>query len=264
MRTTGRWHSAFAVLLLVPAASLPAQRAEATQQQGGSRAAGATDVLRLEQYLDWEDVQDPQLSPDGRQIVYTRRWVDKLNDQWKSSLWIMSVDGTKNRYLLDGSDAQWAPDGSRIAYVARGEPAGSQIFVRWMDAEGAVTQLTRLTESPSAIRWSPDGKWISFSMLVPLKDDWRIPMPAAPRGAKWVEPPRVVQKLNYRRDRQGFVEDGFTHLFVVSADGGGTARQVTTGNFNHGGARWMPDGKRLVFSGLREPDAEYRWRESEV
>jgi dipeptidyl aminopeptidase/acylaminoacyl peptidase len=133
-----------------------------------------------------------------------------------------------------------------------------------MDAEGAVTQLTRLTESPSGLQWSPDGKWIAFSMFVPKRDNWSIAMPAPPRGARWTEPPRIVQKLNYRRDGSGFVEDGSTHIFVVSADGGGTPRQVTSGDFNHGSPRWTADGKALLFSGLRVPNAEYHWRESEI
>ena len=88
-------------------------------------------------------------------------------------------------------------------------------------------------------------------MLVPAKNDWRIDMPAAPKGAKWTEAPRIVQKLNYRADRQGFIEDGNTHIFVLSADNGGTPRQITSGAFNHGAPRWMPDGKSIVFSGLR-------------
>ena len=265
VRASTRWLSALCVLLVVPERSSSAQSSPNVPPQGASRAAArSSDVLHLEQYLDWEDVQDPQLSPDGKQVLYTRRWVDKVNDQWKSSLWIMNVDGSRNRFLLDGSDARWSPDGSRVAFVSKGEPAGSQIFVRWMDAEGAVTQLTRLAENPSGVEWSPDGKWLAFSMLVPARDDWRIPMPAAPRGAKWVEAPRIVQKLNYRRDRLGYVEDGSTHIFVVSADGGGTPRQVTSGNFNHGTPRWTPDGKRIVFSGLRVADAEYAWRETEI
>jgi dipeptidyl aminopeptidase/acylaminoacyl peptidase len=254
----------FSALIVIPFLASAQQATRAAQQQGAARAPRSPASLRLEQYLDWEDVQDPQLSPDGKQIIYGRRWVDKINDQWKTSLWIMSIDGTKNRFLLDGSDAKWSPDGTRIAYVTRGEPNGSQVFVRWMDAEGAVTQLTHLTENPSALEWSPDGKWLAFTMLVPERDDWKIAMPAAPKGAKWVESPRIVQKLNYRRDRQGYVEDGSTHIFVLSADGGGTPRQVTTGNFNDGAFRWMPDGKRIVFSGLREADAEYAWRESEI
>ncbi|NIR78161.1 MAG: hypothetical protein GWM92_05995, partial [Gemmatimonadetes bacterium] len=48
--------------------------------------------------------------------------------------------GSRNRFLLDGSQATWSPDGTRIAFVAEGEPEGNQIHVRWMDAEGAVSQ----------------------------------------------------------------------------------------------------------------------------
>ena len=232
-----------------------------------------SDRLSLQDYLDWEDVQDPQLSPDGKQVVFTRRWVDKMNDKWESSLWIMNADGSRARFLVNGSAPKWSPDGARIAYSATpsgastapgGAPPATQIFVRWMDAEGAVTQLTHLNETPAAIEWSPDGKWLAFTMQVPAKNDWRIDMPAAPKGAKWTEAPRIVQKLNYRADRQGFIEDGNTHIFVLSADNGGTPHQVTSGAFNHGAPHWMPDGKSIVFSGNRVSDAEYQWRESDI
>ena len=97
----------------------------------------ASNRIALEQYLDWEEVQTPQLSPDGSQILFGRRWVDKMNDKWESSVWLMNADGTHPRQLVQGSDVKWSPDGKRIAYVSKGEPSGSQIFVRWMDAEGA-------------------------------------------------------------------------------------------------------------------------------
>jgi Tol biopolymer transport system component len=86
--------------------------------------------LSLESYLDMESVSNPQISPDGSEIVYTRGWVDKINDRRESSVWIMNADGSKNRFLVDGSAPVWSPDGTRIAYTASGEPAGSQIFVR--------------------------------------------------------------------------------------------------------------------------------------
>ena len=226
-------------------------------------AQPASDRLTLASYLDLEDVQSPKLSPDGKQIIYTRRWVDKLNDKWESSLWIMNADGSRNRFLVDGSEPQWSPDGMRIAYLAPGEPSGTQVFVRWMDAEGAASQVTRLTETPSDIAWSPDGKSIAFRALVLARDNWKIDMPPAPKGAKWTEAPRVVQRLRYRADRRGFVDDGYRHIFVVSADGG-TARQVTSGDWEHGAASWMPDGRTIVFEGLRVENADYQARESEI
>ncbi|HEX6053199.1 MAG TPA: DPP IV N-terminal domain-containing protein, partial [Gemmatimonadaceae bacterium] len=245
---------------------LSAPLAVGAQQPAQATNAVATPQpknLTLETYFDLEDVQDPQLSPDGKQVIYTRRWVDKLNDRWESSLWIMNADGSRARHLVDGSNASWSPDGSRIAYLARGEPTGTQVWVRFMDGDAAPTQITRLTESPSDLEWSPDGKWLAFRMLVPERDEWRIPMPAAPKGAKWVEPPRVVTRLNYRRDRQGFIDNGFRQIFVVPADGG-TARQVTSGPWEHGAPQWMKDGKAVVFSSLRTDSAEYAWRESEI
>ena len=49
---------------------------------GGVRAQDGE--LALEAYLDMETVSDPQISPDGSRIVYTRRWVDKVNDRSES------------------------------------------------------------------------------------------------------------------------------------------------------------------------------------
>ena len=124
---------------------------------GGVASAQAPAVrATLELYLELEDVDAPQISPDGKQIVYTRRWIDKVNDRWDSVVWVMSADGSKNRYLVDGSGPRWSPDGTRIAYIARGEPTGQQVFVRYMDAEGAVTQITRVEKTPGNLIWSPD------------------------------------------------------------------------------------------------------------
>jgi len=229
----------------------------------GAAAQERNDRLTLDLYLEWEQVADPQVSPDGLQIVFTRRWVDKINDRWESSLWIMNADGSKLRKLTDGSSPRWSPDGTRLAFLHQGEPRGTQLFVRWMDAEGATTQITRVEKAPSGIVWSPDGNSIAFSMLVPKEERWAIRLPARPEGAKWTADPRIVTKLDYRQDRQGFTDDGYRHVFLVPATGG-TPRQLTEGDFNHGDPEWTPDGTRILFSGLRTEDAEYAWRESDI
>lgn len=241
---------AFAALAFALVAALPAPA-----------QPRAPNLISLEQYLDWEDVQQPQLSPDGTQVIFTRRWVDKMNDKWETTLWIMNVDGTHQRALGQGSGVRWSPDGKRIAYVARGEPSGLQIFTRWMDAEGAVTQISHLTEAPSALEWSPDGKTIAFNMNVPTHDTWRIPMPAPPKGAKWTEAPKIVTRLNFRRDREGFTDESYRHIFTIPADGG-TPRQVTDGDWNHGAPSFSADGKSIVFSSLRVDDPEHQFRKS--
>lgn len=229
------------VLLLVTAVPVTAQ--------------SSRDRLALELFLDWEMVRTPQVSPDGKQIVYSRRWTDKINDKYEDEIWIMDADGARNRFLVKGSGAVWAPDSKRIAYVAPGQPTGAQIFLKWIDVPGE-TQLTRLERGPSNLSWSPDGKHIAFNMLVPGTPPLSVKMPTRPTGAKWVDPPRVVDRLSYRGDGSGWRPEGFPHIFVIS-DQGGTPRQITSGDYQHGSPDWLPDSKTIVFSGVRKPEAEY-------
>jgi dipeptidyl aminopeptidase/acylaminoacyl peptidase len=228
-------------------------------------------LLTTEHYLDWERVNDAQISPDGSHIAYTRQHVNQLEDKWESEIWMLNADGSEHRFLVKGSNTRWSPDGKRLLYLAEGEPKESQIFVRWVNAAGPPTQVTHVTETPRNAKWSPDGKSIAFSAFVADREKWTISMPPEPKGAKWTHEPRVVSTLHYRQDQIGFLEDGNTHLFVVPADGG-TPRQLTTGKWSvgagelRGGAAidWTPDGKSIVFDGNRSPDAELQYQASQL
>ena len=167
---------------------------------------------------------------------------------------------------MDGGGASWSPDGTRILYTARGEPQGSQLFVRWMDAEGLSTQITRLESGPSNPRWSPDGEWIAFTSRVSDKADFAgVELPARPDGAQWEREPKVVERPAYKRDGIGYVDTGWTHVFVVPANGG-TARQLTDGDWNHSSIEWSPDGTEIYFTSFRHEDADRpeHWQESEI
>jgi dipeptidyl aminopeptidase/acylaminoacyl peptidase len=230
-------------------------------------------LLDVKHYLDWESVADPQISPDGARILYTRRWVNKLEDRMDSEVWIMNADGSRARRIVEGSNARWSPDGTRILYLAEGEPRGTQLWVRWMDAEGATSQITRVEEGPRNPQWAPDGGSIAFVAFVPQERPWTVELPKAPEGAKWTKPPRVIDDLHYRFDRRGFTERGSLHLFVVTADGG-TPRQVTSGEWTVGalfegqpaGANfdWTPDGRAIVFEGLKDEPWDMAYQRSHV
>lgn len=229
--------------------------------------------LSLEAYLDLEEVGEARLSPDGRRIVYVREWFNPMSDARKSALWIMSADGSRNRYLTDGSSPRWSPAGDRLAFLACGTPGGDpdalaecgpgthqQIYVRLMDGsgEGSVTQVSRLTESASNLAWSPDGRVIAFNQFVERPDTWTVSPPGKPAGATWTAEPRIIDQIDYRQDRRGFDRPGSTHLFTVPADGG-TPRRLTDGDFDHGAPVWSPDGSTIYFDGFRAPDRDYTW-----
>jgi len=242
------------IALLLCAAVLPAQ----DEGTDAPRASG----LVLDKLLDWERVSSPRFSPDGERIVYTRSWTDKINDRMQSALWLMNRDGSGQRFLAEGSGARWSPDGTRLVFTKSGEPKGSQIHVLHLD-DRSVTQVTHLTESPSNVRWSPDGRSLAFNMQVAEQQGFPIKLPKKPKGAKWAPEPTVITRLSYRRDRSGYRKSGFRHIFVVDATGG-TARQVTLGDYDHGSPEWSARGEEIFFSGLRVDDADWQTRESDV
>lgn len=235
----------------------------------------SAEPLKLEAYLDIESVGDPQISPDGKQVIYTRTHIDKMTDKRSSSVWIMNSDGSKNRQLMSsGGNVRWSPDGERIAFIKADDKGKPQIFVRWMDVEGAISQVTYGTERPRGIFWSPNGKDIAFMSRIPRKSDFTVKLPGKPAGAKWQKDPLVIEDFLWHQDRIGPMNNGFDHIFVVTAEGG-TPRQLTEGNWHANTRRlgairsgahmsWAPDGSKIAFDGLAEENDGTRFTESYI
>jgi len=232
----------------------------------GSALAGADREFKAADVFNLEWAEDPQISPSGDVIVYARRWMDIQTDHRRSTLWTVNTDGTAHRPLtpvsMDVSSPRWSPSGDRLAYVASkgGKP---QLYVRWMDT-GQSARISHLPSSPGNLSWSPDGKRIAFIMNVKAKDKVHVSMPDKPEGADWAEPPQYIDELIYRFDGAGYVDEGYSQVFVIPADGG-TPHQVTEGDFNHQGPiSWTPDGKALIFAGNRHDDWRYDPLNSEI
>jgi dipeptidyl aminopeptidase/acylaminoacyl peptidase len=254
------------IAIAIAAATLTFAPFHALWAQDASHKLSAMDEFQLQLPTD------PQISPDGKRIVYVRRFNDPMTDKRYANLWIINADGTDHRPLTTGNRSdvspRWSPDGLRLAYLSDAD-GKQQLYIRWMDT-GQTARITNLEQSPDAIAWSPDGKMLSFSALVLGKGPHLADLPAPPSGAKWADPPTAYDRLVYRFNGSGYLKPGYMQIFVVDSEGG-APRQVTNGNFPNGGnefgpnrASWTPDGKYLIASVNRHAESEHEYLDTEV
>ena len=209
-----------------------------------NKAFDPMDVFELE----W--ASDPQVSSDGETIVYVRRSNDIMKDRVRSNLWRINTSGKNHRPLHSGFknsySPRWSPDNTKIAFVSNNS-GSTQIHMHWVGS-GETTVISQLQESPSSLSWSPDGKWLAFTMNVKGKSTSIVKSRTKPDGASWAKKPITVTTTRYQYDGRGIVEPSYRHVFVVPADGG-TARQLTNGNFNLT-ALWLGQLIAKIFSFL--------------
>ena len=226
----------------------------------------SANILQDVDVFELEHAGDPQASHDGKHIAYVRTSMDIMTDKARKNIWVLDVKSGDHRPMLSGRDNYdtpvWSPDDDRLAYVSNVE-GSYQLYSRWLDS-GQTALLSNLPSKPSAVSWSPDGKWLAFTMFVEEKRTPLAKMPAKPKGAEWADPVKEIDAVTYRSDGAGFLKTGYKQIFVIPADGG-SARQLTTGNFNHNGPlNWSSSGDKIFFSSNLREGWEYTPAESEI
>ena len=255
------WAALFSVgTLAMPSTALASNERE-------SLTTDSERYFKSEDIFNLEYVSEVQVSPNGKYVAYVRRSNDIMSDSSRANVWLASVDGKSHRPLLSSKKSyysiRWSPDGSRLAYLSN-EEGKPQLYVRWMDT-GQTALVTNVTSNPSNITWSPDGKHIAFTMSVDAKEKpLDIKMPKKPDGAKWSPSFQYITKARYQADGRGILEPAYTHIFIVPADGG-TARQLTSGNYHHNGRlSFSPDSDKIYFSANRSENWEYEPVEGDI
>ena len=224
------------------------------------------DVLRPLDVFDLEYAKDPRVSPDGQWVAYIRSAMDIQTDRSRTSLWLVNADGSWHREIANGpgsvSSPRWSPDGARLVWV-RSKEGVHDIRHLWME-DGSESSLATMKKRPSGITWSRDGKHLAFSRFVAVKPAPFVELPTAPAGAEWAPRPKVIDKVLWRDDGKGILENGHHQLFVLTSEGG-TPRQLTKDAFDHRGpVSWSDDGKHLIFSADRRENGALEPGDSEV
>ena len=214
--------------------------------------------------FDMEYASDPQVSPDGKSIAYVRHSMDRMTDKDTGQIWMIDLATGSNRPLVNGgtgaSSPRWSPDGTRLIYATAtdGKP---EVRLLYLDS-GRSFPLAQFLEGPSEAVWSPDGKHVAFSMFVKGEAPSFAKAPTPPEGATWNDGVKVIDKLTFRFDGAGYLEDGATQVFVLPVDGG-TPRQVTFGDADMQSPEWL-DNDTLLVSGNTADDRDLDPVESEI
>ncbi|MCI0464729.1 MAG: S9 family peptidase [Gemmataceae bacterium] len=225
--------------------------------------------MEIDDLFRFKRVADPQISPDGRWVVYALTTiVDPARNKSKSNVWLASTDGKVRRHLTTtekrDSSPRWSPDGKRILFQSN-RSGGTQLWVIDLGG-GEARQLTSISTEASNGTWSPDGKQIAFVSAVwpefsakPFKESDALNKKKMDERAESPVKAKVFTRLFYRH-WDDYVEDKRQHLFVIpfADDKAGEPRNVTPGDYDafptsstfesSVSFTFSPDGTHLLFT----------------
>ena len=200
-----------------------------------------------------EYASDPQISPDGENVLYQRNFKDIMTDRNLSNIWMVNFDGSFNMPITTGNkndfSPRWSHSGNKFTYKSNVD-GRTQLYL-YDVASKSTQKLTNMQSSIGNVIWSDDDKYLLFTSFVEKTDNKLISMPKKPKGAKWNQPPIEIDDMVYRYDGGGFRRPGSTQIFVLSSEGG-TPRQVTELDKNINSPVWMNNEKILFSANLSE------------
>lgn len=212
--------------------------------------------VEVEDLLRLKALDDPQMSPDGRKVVFTVQTVDPDKNRYLAHLWMGNVETGAVQQFTHGpvydTAPRWSPDGHRIAFL-RNQDGASHL---WMIAAGGgeAYRLDSLSEGAiGAPHWSPGGDKIAFTFR-PTHPDWTQDARQKRAARGLTDPPRVITRLRYKAEGLGFL-DLREHIWVCDAETG-EARQLTGGEFDDSDPTWSPDGGWIAFLSNRSDDPD--------
>ncbi|UWZ85309.1 S9 family peptidase [Occallatibacter riparius] len=215
----------------------------------------STKTPTIDQSLETFSVNAPQLSPDGKRVIYEQSRTNWENNSFDTELWIANADGTERHLLTvragSSSSASWSPDGQWIAFLSdrpaalKDSPSGQrQLYLMPADG-GDAQQITKMEHGINGFEWAPDSKHIAFA-------------------AEGADPKTLKDRKDYFGDYHVIHADyQMTHLWLIEiprADLAGRfpkpadPKQLTKDDYTINDFSFSPDGKHIAFSAQRDPD----------
>jgi dipeptidyl aminopeptidase/acylaminoacyl peptidase len=258
MKTGIRRLTSLITILLVTTLSLPANMLAADKRM--------TTEMDLFKFV-W--IADPQISPDGAQVVFVRVWVNQKSDRYDTALWIVPAAGGDARQLTAGprdTTPRWSPDGKTLAFARSaekdGHPQPPQIYLLSF-AGGEAQQLTEMPRGAAGFDWSPDGKTLAFSSSEdPTHEKSPENGEEKDKTPEHVSDVRVISKAVYRSNGPGYLNPkAHSHIWTVAVPAvpgeKPKPKRVTTSNFDEGALSWSTDGTRIYFVSNRVAEPYY-------
>ncbi len=238
-------------LLLATAASA-ALASPAAAQTGEGRTLEVDDLFEL------LGVGDPRISPDGDWVAYTVTTTSLEDEQSVTRVWMIPFEGgtalPMTREAVSARAPRWSPDGRLLSFLSS-SGGGSDDVDDYDDAQtqvwaldrrgGEARPLTDVEQGVSAYAWSPDGTRLALT----IRD-------GEEEHEGETEPPWVIDRLQFKRDRRGYLDRRRTHVYVFDLEAG-ELTQLTDGDFDDSAPAWSPDGRWIAFVSNRtdDPDA---------